>query len=345
MNKQCTRCGAIIPESARFCQECGMPADTSQAIMNPLQTSNEAVYENANEVTCPNCGKLFKRELGVCPNCGTLVKDNQNQYGQKPFEQNQYNQQMNGGNTYSQPSYGGNVGGQYAQQQNVAYNQQNGQYAQQQYNQQNKPKKKKTGLIVALVILAVLVMAGIGKGAEILFRSQGFGLYDGLEDLEYTKGSFDGTVYTNEWADIKLKLPDGFSNADSATYATAEDVNLECGVYFTSDDGMSIFYVCYEKMPSVPDYDEEEYMDIVLNNVKEELEEAGLSYQLATRYTTETVAGYTYTKAENSFNNGYGDFVQTIYVRKIGNYMVFICAIGTSAESNDTLIKSITTVY
>ena len=341
MNKQCRRCGAIIPESARFCQECGMPADTSQATMNPLQTSNEAVYENANEVTCPNCGKLFKRELGVCPNCGTLVKE----APANAAPVREINQQMNGGNTYNQPSYGENVGGQYAQQQNVAYNQQNGQYAQQQYNQQNKPKKKKTGLIVALVILAVLVMAGIGKGAEILFRSQGFGLYDGSEDLEYTKGSFDGTVYTNEWADIKLKLPDGFSNADSATYATAEDVNLECGVYFTSDDGMSIFYICYEKMPSVPDYDEEEYLDITTSKAVEKLENAGVSYQSAIGYTTETIAGYTYTKAENSFNNGYGDFKQTVCVRKIGNYMVYISAVGTSEESNDALIRSITTVY
>lgn len=306
-----------------------MPADASQATMNPIQRSNEAVYvnankmtyANANEVRCANCGKLFERELGVCPNCGTLIKEAPTNAA--PVRE--INQQMNGGNTYNQTYYNSS--------------------RQQPFTPQNKPKKKKTGLIVALVVLALLVMAGIGKGAEILFRSQGFGVYDGLGDLEYTKGNFDGTVYTNEWADIKLKLPTGFSNADSATYASAEDGNLECGMYFMSDDGMSIFYICYEKMPSFPDYDEEEYLDIALNGVGEQLEKAGVSYQLAMGYTTETIAGYTYTKAESSFNNGYGDFVQTICVRKIGNYMVFICAIGISAESNDTLIRSITTAY
>lgn len=113
----CSKCGKELSDTEKFCKNCGTSTDISKMI---------------NEVTCPNCGKLFKRELGVCPNCGTLVKEAPTNAA--PVRE--INQQMNGGNTYNQPSYGGNVGGQYAQQQNVAYNQQNGQYAQQRYNQQ-----------------------------------------------------------------------------------------------------------------------------------------------------------------------------------------------------------------
>ena len=51
---------------------------------------------------------------------------------------------------------------------------------------------------------------------------------------------------------------------------------------------------------------------------------------------------YAYATAECNFNNGYGDFVQSVYVRKIDGYMVFISAISNSADSNDVLVNNIT---
>lgn len=229
---------------------------------------------------------------------------------------------------------------------------------------QKRPKKSNKGLIIAIIVVVLLVLAGIGSIAEKVFQSQGYGQrsdtilgsdfdnsdnvspennYIQSSDVEYTKGEFDGTTYINEWADIKLVLPAGFSNADSSTYSAAENSTTDCGVYFMADDTMSLIYICYEKLPTFPEYDEESYLDSAMNAMESQAP-AGITYETTGVYTTTTIAGYAYASVECEFNNGYGDFVQSIYVRKIDNHMVFISAIGVSADTNNNLVKTITTV-
>lgn len=67
---KCAKCGAELPENAKFCLECG----------------EKVVKEDANMVVCPGCGKSvpkgkFCLECGyrfsknVCPMCGTELRD------------------------------------------------------------------------------------------------------------------------------------------------------------------------------------------------------------------------------------------------------------------------------
>lgn len=66
--KKCPKCGAILPDGAKFCLECG-----------------EKVENNSELIKCPNCGKTvhkgkFCSECGykfplICPNCGAELKD------------------------------------------------------------------------------------------------------------------------------------------------------------------------------------------------------------------------------------------------------------------------------
>ena len=298
--KICKACGTDVPSEARFCHVCG---NSDFIVDNQQQAVNNSNNGNHNPPTC-----------------------NHNQYTQ----QNSFNQ----------------VGWQPPV-------------------PQNQPKKKNTGVIVGIVAAVLIVLAGIGVVAEKALQNQGYGgteEFDWDEDydfsiddtsdfltdsgspeepdeIEYTKGTFDGTVYVNAWADIKFTLPEGFSNADSTTYAAAESSNTDCGMYFMSDDTMGLVYICYEELPAIPVYDEENYLDVAMDNLKNQTQ---INYQTTDIYTTSNIAGYAYTSTECKFNNGYGEFVQNIYVRKIDNRMIFIAAIGVSADANNDLIKTIT---
>ena len=249
-------------------------------------------------------------------------------------------------------------------------------YNQNQYNQQppinqiwqppvpqNQPKKKKTGLIIGIVAAVLIVLAVIGMVAEKAFQDQGYGDNTGNngdynynigesngttdntsseneEKLYYSKGSFDGSVYENKWADIKFSLPEGFSDADTATYMAAENSNTECGIYFMADDTMGLIYICYEKLPTFPVYDEEEYLDSAMKSLQNV---SGVTYKIPDTYSTATIGGYAYAKAECEFNNGNGDFANTFYVRKLDKYMIVISAIGVNSGYNDALVANITT--
>lgn len=162
--------------------------------------------------------------------------------------------------------------------------------------------------------------------------------YNESEKVYYTKGTFDGTVYVNKWADIKFTLPVGFSNADLATYNAVENSNTECGMYFKRDDTMGAIFVVYEKLPTYPVYDESKYLDAV---VKSLTEATSIKFQAPEEYSVTTIGGHTYTSAELPFNNGNGDFVQAYFVRKIDNYMVCISVTGVDTEAINTVINNI----
>lgn len=220
---------------------------------------------------------------------------------------------------------------------------------QQNYNQtwqhpipQNQPPKKKTGLTIGIIVAVLIVLAGIGELAERVFQELGYGdnnSEETSEKLYYSKGTFDGSIYENKWADIKFELPEGYSNADLDLYNAAEDSNTECGMYFMADDTMGMICICYEKLPSFPVYDEEKYLDLAMKSL-ENL--SGITYEIPDTYTTANIGGYAYAKAECAFNNGYGDFANTFYVRKLDDYMIIISAAGVNSGSNDALVNYMT---
>ncbi len=162
------------------------------------------------------------------------------------------------------------------------------------------------------------------------------------EKIYYSKGTFDGSVYINEWANIKFELPEGFSDADSATYNSAESLHTECGMYFIADDTTGLIYISFEKLPVFPVYDEEEYLDVAMKSLQNSSGD-GVTYKTPDTYTTANIGGYTYAKSECAFNNSNGDFANTFYVRKLDNYMIVISAVGVDFSSNDALVNCITT--
>lgn len=283
---------------------------------------------------CKACGSNVPADARFCQACGGAeFITNDVPTNQPAYNQSQYNQQPPVNQTWQPPV------------------------------PQNQPKKKKTGLIIGIVAAVLIVLAVIGMVAEKAFQDQGYGDNTGNngdysyniggtngntdnssseneQKLYYSKGNFDGSIYENKWADIKFALPEGFSDADTATYMAAENSNTECGMYFMADDTMGLIYICYEKLPTFPVYDEEEYLDSAMKSLENV---SGVTYKIPDTYSTATIGGYAYAKAECEFNNGNGDFANTFYVRKLDNYMIVISAIGVNSGYNDALVANITT--
>ncbi len=296
MNKQCKKCGAVVPSEVNFCHMCG---------------GSDFVALNQQ----PQSGENYSGQ----------ADGNQNQYGQPNLINRECNSQV-----------------------------------------PQQPKKKKTGLIIGIVAAALIVLVGIGILVGKFFQNQEYtdtddtGYYDlntgdteisscdesnrdeteetNKVEAEYTKGTFDGSVYTNEWADIEFALPEGFSNADSDMYSTAENSVTECGAYFISNEAASLIYICYEKLPAFPLYDEEKYLDSAMKSFESV---SGITYNLPDAYSEIIIGGYTYLKAECELNNGYETYANTICVRKLDNYIIFISALSINAESNAALISNI----
>ncbi|MBO5417771.1 MAG: SPFH domain-containing protein [Clostridia bacterium] len=61
-NAKCAKCGAVLPDNAKFCLECGEKVVAADKVVCP-----ECGNTVAKGKFCPECGHKF---LMVCPNCG-----------------------------------------------------------------------------------------------------------------------------------------------------------------------------------------------------------------------------------------------------------------------------------
>lgn len=301
MYKQCRTCGSQVPLDAKFCQTCG-----NSDFIVPNQ---QAPYMNN-------------------------PMDNQPNYN---YGQNSYGQANTGNQTSWQPA-----------------------------TPQENSKKKKNGLIVGVVVAVILVLAGIGYAAQEAWQDMDNDEYYGIEDdynfdevfsepdysedivinddvingVGYTKGTFDGTVYENEWADIKIKLPEGFHNSDPDSFLSSNDPDVECGLFFIANDSTSLFSICFEKLSSYSSIDTaEEYLEVALDNFESD---PNYTYIISNAHSTVYLAGYEYVRGECQMNNGNNDVVTTIYIRKIDDYIVFITVNSIKGEcDNDKLIRDV----
>lgn len=291
---------------------------------------------------CPICNNTVDDNASFCPHCGTQFATPQQPQYQQPPQQPQYQQPP------QQP--------QYTQQ---PYNQQI------QYNPPSAPKKKNT-LVIVLIIIGVLVLAGIGAAAEKIFQSQGYGdggennnaiqVEDGddydddlppvedsddeIEDVEYTKGSFDGTTYTNKWANITFDLPEGFADGDASLYSASENETTDCGFYFMSTSEPKFIYACFEDVSAYKGITEKIYLDSALKHLNAAVDSAETSNQ----YTTHTIAGETYTRSDGKLEQNGIEFVTSIFVKKIDDHIILISAVSDSIDNNNALVAEISSI-
>ena len=83
MGIPCTKCGAIIPEGAAFCQRCGAPKTTGPVCSQcgaPLSPGasfclrcGQPVQQAEPTITCPQCGAEAKQGAAFCLKCGAKL--------------------------------------------------------------------------------------------------------------------------------------------------------------------------------------------------------------------------------------------------------------------------------
>ena len=206
-------------------------------------------------------------------------------------------------------------------------------------------KKTNVGAIIGIVLGAIvlLVVIGIFAGSLLLNKepSGDYGVNGEVtaeeSDYAYTTGTFDGTEYVNLWADIRLPLPAGFSNADAETYNGLESDTVDAGVYYVSDTETRFIYICYEEIPSF--YDEEDYLDSAMKQLVDM--NTDLIITPAEAYYPVEINGKTYLSADFSMDNGFSQYVQSTYVRKLDGRIIGICILGETTEKNEELLHQI----
>lgn len=313
MNKQCKKCGAIVPNEYAFCNNCG----SSEFIVAEAQPQVNVAQPQPNQY---NAGQPYGYQQMPTDQPYQPVAP-QNPQPTQPYQAPQMPQQ---------------------------------------------PKKKKTGLIVGIIIalvigaiiFGIIGLAVIGacvareETATGSVNSEVIGNVDDYADeskdnkyestdkkeVSYTKGTFDGKEYVNEWADIKFVLPEGYENGDSSLYTASENENTECGGYFISKEKGSFIYFAFEKMPQFSFVDEEEYIDIAMQNYSKSF---GSSCEVS-KTSYRTIAGNAYAKVSCEFTSSGQKFVNDLYVRKIDGYMVVVSAISLDSATNEVLVSKIT---
>ena len=363
--KKCNSCGSLIPDDSRFCTECGssdiVPVPVEPAVQPPVSEPVGQPYAaplpSAQPAAQPYAApQPTPQPTPQQPTYAAGGYQSAAPAGNGP-QQGVYQQAPAANNTPTGGAYnGGNVppaGAPY--QQPGAYP-----YAAGQPNYapaQPVKKKKKTGLIIAIVLgvlfifgaIIVFIGARIAKKAMEEFDPNAYidELISEFEDgfiesdtdeaapaVAYTKGELVGNVYTNEWAGITFTLPEGFVNGSAEDYDDSSDTYTDaCLIAEDEDNGISFITIATEDMT------EDEYLNYVTEDMLDE-EMTSQGWSFGTAYSM-PIAGENYRALKMSNSNT--DAFEEIIACRIydGHILCFICYGNTPTV--DAFFDSVTT--
>ncbi|MBN1193022.1 MAG: zinc ribbon domain-containing protein [Coriobacteriia bacterium] len=215
---------------------------------------------------CPNCQAEVREGAAFCGSCGATLEQARPQAEPAAAEVTEPLPQPTAQMPQAQaePAYDAAA---YAQQQ-AAYEQQKAAYEQQQYAQQQAaysqtyvppvpPRKSKTGLIVAIVVVLVLLLAGCGVGGFFAFKA----LKSGAEKITTP----DATTTDTDTSDTDTSDTDigdtlsGYATADEAVAAQLSDAGVGDWVYQLYDEGYG--YATYWAGPPNSEFVDEIYLE------------------------------------------------------------------------------------
>ena len=348
----------MTPDDARFCSECGsgdltnLPDPASEPAAQPFTPPQPAQVDAPPQFSAPagapapNAPQSFYQQAPAAEAnaTGGYYAAGNTQPGSQQAA-NPYPQ----ANGYQQPGANQQPGYQQQGYQQPGYQQPGGVYpnaGQPNYTPAPPVKKKKTGLIIAIVlgVLFLLFVILVAVGVKIFktkveqeldnfdpneYVSEIFGdIFD--EETEedapavpYTEGTLTGNVYTNEWAGLCFTIPEGFKNGSSEDYEEYTDERTDAALICAADNDEGELLLLLEDVSDITDgITEEEYLDIVTDDWVDEEDEAD-GWTLSEYYWI-TIGGERYLAAKMS--NDLSDFVQMIATRNYDNHMVcFLC--------------------
>lgn len=150
------------------------------------------------------------------------------------------------------------------------------------------------------------------------------------DDTAFTKGTFDGTTYVNEWANLKFVIPEGWEVEDDSDIDTD---TIQHELYTHGYDAQSSFS-CSVKIYTLEgealSMTEEEYLDYMMK----------LMYGIESDRQYERIQlGYTFTSIH--FITEY-DYMVSLYACKLVNRMCIIEVLGESREQNEQFVSRFT---
>lgn len=155
----------------------------------------------------------------------------------------------------------------------------------------------------------------------------------------YTKGTFDGITYVNEWADLQLFLPEGFYDAPEEKYAAYNDpTGSELGLLLTNDTGAS----CAVIFSDCPYVVTAEYFDTCVEATVAQNTEQGGSAEWDGQHKDIRIAANTYFGAHINFNVNGIVVVQNLYLRQIDEKLCQIVVTGPSQDANNAIAAQFT---
>ena len=343
--KKCNSCGSLYPDEGRFCPECG-GADAVILPDGPAAQPDPAPQPRYQQ---PVQGVYQPPQQPEAAPQGLSQPDPAQQgYYQPPYQPDPAQQ-----NAYQAPAQGGYQApaGEYVPPQG-AY--QPGAPAP-AYAPPAKPKKKKSGCLIAVIIVGVLVIIGgvlvaviAGKIAkEVTEEMDPNSLIDEFLDelapddtpaAAYTKGTLTDNVYVNEWAGVQFKLPEGLANGSDADYAKYTNEHVDACLVTGEGNEQGQVLLLIEDVSRVNiHYPPDDYLEIFTEKwLDEDDVEQGWT---KTEPYSRTIAGKGYRVV--ALNNESLGYMQLAACRCVDGKMICFCVWGT-ADNVDSFLNSVT---
>ena len=214
----------------------------------------------------------------------------------------------------------------------------------------HNPRVRKTLFISIGVVAALFLLALIGTLAETKARDSVDSRPDSSywvdnssnTEISYTKGTFDGTTYVNEWANLKLVVPEGWEHAEDY-YEMLSGLGSDYGLCIDNinnpdEEGYRYCFIEFESLDVEWSWtrNEKAYLDHEVDLMAEGAEPVDKQYEQI-RLGGNMFTGVHFNRREHYVNN-----IQSIYVRKLGDKMCIIEVTGKTVEANNQFVSGFT---
>lgn len=175
-------------------------------------------------------------------------------------------------------------------------------------------------------------------------------------DKIITQGSWNDNVYTNEFAEIQMTLPDDWTYSSKEQMAELMQVGSEyltdeakfeaelsemslvyCAVVYDTATGNSIAVILEKQYTNL---DAEQYIDIISQKLLDSFEE--IQYTIDD-IGTQSICGKEYITCQATLTQNKTS--QTYLARRVGDYMVDIIITNVNAEANDESAANLLNVF
>lgn len=162
-----------------------------------------------------------------------------------------------------------------------------------------------------------------------------------LRGPDYTKGTVIKNTYTNEWADIQLKIPDAYEIGEYADYMECENETTECGMMLKDTQTGEDLTLYFEDLRETAKINEEVYLEQLVSEAIDDGESLGFEIS-SNEFCEIEIAGKKHLACELDWK--YVGKKQIYAVRIYKNHAIVYIVNQTEDGKTDELLSSITKV-